>query len=169
MMIRSKLNSFWAGIFFGDEQPVRERSRFVGVCIDLMDGRVASDGIVQIDNITNIQHLVFDKKEDSLVTEFSRPLTTSDSSDADLSRCIVSTVESDIPGFVKRAAATVCEYRKGRSTVTWKAAGDNVEFLIEQDAKRGKWWSGIGIGKSMRCTMLTYKLHLNTYAKVICC
>uniref|UniRef100_A0A0K0CWR1 DOMON domain-containing protein n=1 Tax=Angiostrongylus cantonensis TaxID=6313 RepID=A0A0K0CWR1_ANGCA len=146
MVTRSKLNGFWTGFFLGDEQPMDALGAFVrDERVDLMDGHVTNNGVVQMDNITNIQYMMFDKQEHSLVTKFSRPLTRTDSSDADLSRCI-----SNIPGFVKRAAAAVCEYRKGGNTVTWNAAGDNVEFLIEQDAKRGKWWSGIGIGKSMK-------------------
>ncbi|KAJ1361133.1 hypothetical protein KIN20_020319 [Parelaphostrongylus tenuis] len=156
-MARSESKNYWAGVFFGDDQPMDALGAFVrNERIAVMDGHVVGNGIVQMDNISNVQALTYNMLDGSFVIEFSRPLTTKDPSDVDLSRCTTfflpyeTTCRSQHTNFVKRSDMPVCEYRKGVNTVIWRPVGDNVEFLIQQNAKRGKWWTAIGVGPGMK-------------------
>ncbi|PAV67735.1 hypothetical protein WR25_04240 [Diploscapter pachys] len=44
-----------------------------------------------------------------------------------------------------------CEYNKDgtKNRVSWSMNGNKVTFNINQNAKKGKWWSAIGVGSSM--------------------
>ncbi|CAI4222206.1 unnamed protein product [Auanema sp. JU1783] len=55
---------------------------------------------------------------------------------------------------VKRAdnSSTTCKYESNdkQRSVSWQKMGENVLFSIEQPAKKGKWWTAIGVGESMQ-------------------
>ncbi|CAB3407468.1 unnamed protein product [Caenorhabditis bovis] len=53
--------------------------------------------------------------------------------------------------LVKRQQEAICasgpESQKNR--ITWTVDGDNVVFDVNQNAKKGRWWTAIGVGSSM--------------------
>ncbi|CAI5438906.1 unnamed protein product [Caenorhabditis angaria] len=52
---------------------------------------------------------------------------------------------------VKRAEEEVCESggESEKNRVEWKIEGENVRFTVNQNTKKGRWYTAIGVGKSM--------------------
>ncbi|CAD6184757.1 unnamed protein product [Caenorhabditis auriculariae] len=54
--------------------------------------------------------------------------------------------------IAKREETPICEIQptQAKNKASWRSEGDRVIFTIDQNAKKGRWWSAIGFGEGMR-------------------